>query len=216
MSYYGSWTLDDVLTFTAQTHTPATGADVDDDDFPTYDVYEDETGTAILSGTMAKLDDAGTLGFYSEQITLSPGNDFELGKSYHIRVTATVGGVDGSEVHNFQMEAAVDAASISAPASSAADIADAVWDEDKADHVAAGSTGLELALMSTATTEPTGVPSATETPTEQLNRIHQALRNRLDTTSSKKTFYDDDDSALWEKDVTDNGTTYSESEGSAI
>jgi hypothetical protein len=214
---YGSHTIDDFLTFGARAHTPATSADVDADAVPTYDVYEDETGTPIVSAQdMAKLNDAGSLGLYSERIQLTVAIGYELGKMYHIDVHTVVGGVTSSELHVFQMEAHVDAASISAPQSSAADISDAVWDEAKGDHVAAGSTGLELALMSTATTEPTGVPSATETPTEQLNRIHQALRNRLDVTSTKKTFFDDADGALWEQDLTDNGTTYSQSEGNAV
>ena len=63
--------------------------------------------------------------------------------------------------------------------------------------------------------EPTGVPAATATIVAKLGRLHQALRNRIDITSSKKTFYDDADAALWEKDLSDNGTTYSESEGNA-
>jgi hypothetical protein len=72
-------------------------------------VYEDETGTAILTGSMAKLDDANTTGHYSEQITLSAANGFEKGKSYNIYVTAAVSSVTGATVRNFQIEAEVDA-----------------------------------------------------------------------------------------------------------
>ena len=64
--------------------------------------------------------------------------------------------------------------------------------------------------------EPTGVPAATATLAVKIGRIHQALRNRLDVTSTKKTLYDDANAALWEKDLSDDGTTYSESEGNAI
>lgn len=79
------------LTFTAQV-TDTSGAPSDAAALPTYSVYEDETGTAILTGTMAKLDDAGTTGFYSEQIGVTTANGFELWKTYIVRATATVGG----------------------------------------------------------------------------------------------------------------------------
>jgi len=107
--YLGSWKIDDTLTFTCNTHTPSTGAVTDADAVPTYRVYEDETGTPILTGSTAKLDDAGTTGYYSEQITLSAANGLEKGKTYTIRMSATVGGVTGTMSHAFQMEAEVDA-----------------------------------------------------------------------------------------------------------
>lgn len=69
--------------------------------------------------------------------------------------------------------------------------------------------------LSTAQTEPTGVPAANETPLEKLGFMFAALRNRVDVTGTKKTFYDDSNAALWEKDLTDDGATYSESEGNA-
>jgi hypothetical protein len=64
-------------------------------------VYEDETGTAILTGTMAKLDDANTIGFYSEELTISSGNGFEAGRSYTIYISATVGSVTGTTERHF-------------------------------------------------------------------------------------------------------------------
>lgn len=63
--------------------------------------------------------------------------------------------------------------------------------------------------------EPTGVPAATVTAASKLGRLYQALRNKMTVTSSKKIFMDDAEAALWEKDLTDNGTTYTESEGNA-
>ena len=92
----GSWIIDDVVVFSVSTHTPSTGAVTDADSVPSYRVYEDETGTAILTGSMAKLDDANTTGFYSEQITLSAANGFEKGKSYNILITAAVGAITGA------------------------------------------------------------------------------------------------------------------------
>lgn len=104
--YLGTWEIDDLLTFTVTTHTFATGALTDADGNPAYRVYEDETGTAILTGTMAKLDDTNTTGHYSEQITLSAANGFEVGKSYSIYITAAVSSVTGGVVRSFQVEAA--------------------------------------------------------------------------------------------------------------
>ena len=109
MSYLGSWKIDDNLTFPANTHLASTGAATDADAVPAYRVYEDETGTAILTGNMAKLDDANTTGFYSEQIALSAANGFEKGKAYSIYISAAVSSVTGSMNHTFQMEAEVDA-----------------------------------------------------------------------------------------------------------
>lgn len=104
--HLGRWEIDDLLTFTVETHNPSTGAETDADSVPTYRVYEDETGTAIQTGSMALLDDSNTTGFYSEQITLSAANGYEEGKSYRIRISATVGGVTGSTERTFQVEAA--------------------------------------------------------------------------------------------------------------
>lgn len=104
--HLGTWEVDDLLTFPANTHTAATGAATDADSVPSYRVYEDETGTAILTGSMAKLDDANTTGFYSEQLTLSAANGFEVGKCYTIYVSATVASVVGTMSHTFKVEAA--------------------------------------------------------------------------------------------------------------
>ncbi len=109
MSYYGSWKINDVLTFTVNTHSPTSGAATDADAVPTYRVYEDETATPILTGSMALIDSANTVGFYSEQISLTAANGFEKGKSYNIYITAAVGGTSGTISHDFQMEAEVDA-----------------------------------------------------------------------------------------------------------
>ncbi len=109
MSYLGSWKIDDALTFYCNTHTASTGAETDGDAAPTYRIYENETATPILTGTMALLDGDNTVGFYSEQITLSAANGFEKGKCYCIRISATVATIAGAWVDTFQIEAEVDA-----------------------------------------------------------------------------------------------------------
>src|SRR3990167_9415635 len=109
MAYYGSWKIDDLLTFYANTTKFDTGVATDADAVATYRIYEDETATPILTGSMALLDSVNTAGFYSEQITLSAANGFEKGKSYAIYIAATVNSVAGASHHNFQIEAEVDA-----------------------------------------------------------------------------------------------------------
>ncbi len=179
-----------------------------------------------------------------------------------------------------------------APAVTAADIADAVWDEAQADHVAAGSFGItasEIAsilvdtattlqgeldaiqaavitnaagadiaadiiamkaetalivadsgelqtdwanggrldllidaikaatdLLSAAQSEPTGVPAANETPLVKVAYLFMALRNKMTVTGSKKTFYGDDGVAEFEQDLTDDGTTFTQTEINSI
>jgi len=99
----GKWEIDDLLTFPANTHAANTGAATDADSLPTYRVYEDETTTPILTGTMALLDSGNTVGFYSEQITLSAANGFEIDKSYTVYISAIVGEIVGTQSHSFQM-----------------------------------------------------------------------------------------------------------------
>lgn len=113
MSYLGSWKIDDLLTFPANTQVFNTGVATDADSVPTYRIYEDETTTPIVTGSMALLDSSNTAGFYSEQVTLSAANGFEKGKSYTIYIAATVSSVAGAMNHTFQIEAEVDANTVS-------------------------------------------------------------------------------------------------------
>lgn len=137
MSFLGTWEIDDLLTFPAITHRFDTGALTDADSVPAYRVYEDETGTAILTGSMAKLDDAGTTGFYSEQLTLSAANGFEVGKSYSIYITAAVNSVTGGSHHTFKVELA--------PATAAAlTIIDGIVDDILVDTAEIGTAGAGL------------------------------------------------------------------------
>jgi phenylacetate-coenzyme A ligase PaaK-like adenylate-forming protein len=93
--------IGDNLVFSVTTHA-ATGELTDADSVPAYRVYEDETATPILTGSMAKLDDANTLGFYTESIACTAGNGFENGKTYTIYITAAVGGTTGGKSYGFK------------------------------------------------------------------------------------------------------------------
>jgi len=111
-SYLGSWKIDDYLTFSCNTHDPDTGVATDAASAPTYRIYEDETASAILTGSTAKLDDGNTTGFYTEQIQLTAANGLEKGKSYTIYIAATVDTDTGTMSHNFQIEAGVDSPTV--------------------------------------------------------------------------------------------------------
>lgn len=120
----GSYDIDDALTFSCNTHRVDTGAATDADSAPSYRVYEDETSTPILTGTMALLDGSNTAGFYSEQITLSAANGFERGKCYSVYISATVNSVTGTTSRQFQVGAKVDVRAIGGDAQSATDLKD--------------------------------------------------------------------------------------------
>ena len=78
-----------------------TGSPVDADALPTFAIYEDGTNTAILSGNYAKLDDAGTTGFYQIEIACSTANGFERFKTYHVKSTAIVSGTTVATTDSF-------------------------------------------------------------------------------------------------------------------
>lgn len=63
--------------------------------------------------------------------------------------------------------------------------------------------------------EPTGVPAATATLVTKIGYLFMALRNQVTVTATKKQFFDDGGTAEWEKDLSDDGTTYTETEANA-
>jgi len=144
MAYLGSFKIDDYLTFPANTHDPDTGVATDADAVPAYRIYEDETGTPIVTGDMAKLDDANTTGFYTERLQLTAASGFEKGKCYTIYIQATVDSDVGTMSHTFQIEAEVDANVVSDKTGyGLADdaITASKFDESTAFPLAAGDTG---------------------------------------------------------------------------
>lgn len=71
------------------------------------------------------------------------------------------------------------------------------------------------ALATDTYAEPTGTPSTTATIAAKLGLIQMALVNGLDITASKKQFKDAAGNVEWEKDLSDDGSTYTESAGNA-
>lgn len=65
--------------------------------------------------------------------------------------------------------------------------------------------------------EASGVPAASTTLFGMVARLYGALRNSVTVNSStgKKQYFNDAGAAQWEKDFTDDGTTYNETKGNA-
>ena len=93
--------LSQSLVFSVCTHDPDDGVLTDADSAPIYRVYEGETPTPILTGTMTKLDDANTTGFYTELIACTTANGFEVNKSYSVYIEATVDSDTGGISYSF-------------------------------------------------------------------------------------------------------------------
>lgn len=66
--------------------------------------------------------------------------------------------------------------------------------------------------LNVAHAEPTGAPAANETPLDKLAYMFAALRNEIQVTSTVKTFTDDAGAELYTKGLSDDGTTYIETE----
>jgi len=94
--------IGDDLVFSITTHDPDTGILTDADSAPIYRLYENEVATPILTGTMAKLDDANTTGFYAELVACTTANGFENGKTYSVYIEATVDAATGGISYAFK------------------------------------------------------------------------------------------------------------------
>lgn len=71
-------------------------------------------------------------------------------------------------------------------------------------------------LNTDAHSEPTGVPAANGSLGTKIGYLFMALRNKKTVTSTKLTIFDDAGNAEFEKDLSDDGTTYQETESNAI
>ena len=90
------------LVFSICCHDADTSIRADADSPPEYRVYADETSSPIAVGTMGKLDDANTVGFYAETLACTSDNGFEIGKTYTIHIAATVDGNTGAASYAFR------------------------------------------------------------------------------------------------------------------
>ena len=91
--------LNENLTFTVQA-ADNTGAPATPTGNVNYAVYEDSTTAEILTSTMTKDFDAKT-GFCLATIACTTANGFERHKTYTIRITAVIGGINVAKTYNF-------------------------------------------------------------------------------------------------------------------
>ncbi len=89
--------LDEQVHFDAITSDPETGGATDADSAPTFDVFEEDSDTAILDDQVMTKRTSLT-GNYRGVFTASTANGFELGKWYSIIASGTVSGVTGKAV----------------------------------------------------------------------------------------------------------------------
>lgn len=87
--------LGQTITIDFVTHG-TTGAITDADSTPTSEVFEETTDVAILTPTCTKR--TSKTGNYRLQVACTIANGFELGKSYSVVASATVGGIAGKAV----------------------------------------------------------------------------------------------------------------------
>lgn len=63
--------------------------------------------------------------------------------------------------------------------------------------------------------ETSGVPAGTATLVSKISRLYDALIDKLTTTASKKQFFNNAGVVQWEKDLSDDSVTYTETTGNA-
>jgi len=100
MSWMIEININDFFVIATTVHDPDTGGEIDADSAPTYDIYENVTDAAVASGTLDKLDDAGTLGVYAKRVQALIAT-YTVGNVYTVIVGATVGGIPGNRVFSF-------------------------------------------------------------------------------------------------------------------
>lgn len=61
--------------------------------------------------------------------------------------------------------------------------------------------------------DPSGAPASTDTILKKIERLHQALTNKVTVSATAITFHTSADVALWAKALSDDGTTYTEAKG---
>lgn len=201
-------TIGDNLTFSITTHDPDTGVVTDAGSAPSYRVYEDETPTAILTGSLAKLDDANTTGFYTETIACTAANGFESGKTYTVYIEATVDSDKGAICYGFKAQAGWALASL--------------WTEARAGALTDWINGQRLdlildailAMLDDARAEPgQGAPAVNPDAMTKLDYLYKAWRNKATQTASAYSLYADDGTTVDQAaTISDDATTATKGE----
>lgn len=112
--YFGSWKIDDYVPISVTTHRFSTGAAYAPTVL-TYSIYEDANGVGLdenVDMVVASPFDS-VVGFYLARRQLTVAAGFEKGKNYIVLIKATVDSVAAVTTHTFQIEAEVDADTVS-------------------------------------------------------------------------------------------------------
>lgn len=201
---------------------------------PAIEVYEDGGTTQITAGTTLTEDFDTVTGLHNIAIVATGANGYEAGKYYSVVIAGTTPTADsvsilGRVVARFRIVAAENVAGVptvdidyvggtdeATELADEAGIADAVWDEARSGHTTAGTFGeYVLTVLDVAHAEPTGAPAANATLANKIGYLYATMRNKVTVTATEKTYFDDAGAELWDKELTDDGTTYTETEGAA-
>lgn len=115
MSYLGSWKTGSTIWLPlCNTHNANTGMaqNADSTGTPAYRVYYNNSTNVITSGSGSIFDSTSSTGFYMFSLDLN-SSVYTKGGCYTVYAEAIIGGVKGTLSHSFQLEAEVDANSVS-------------------------------------------------------------------------------------------------------
>ncbi len=215
--------IDDILTDTAQIGTA--GAGLSNINLPnqTMDI------TGALSGSVGSVTGAvgSVAGNVDGNVTGSVGSNLELGPA-EVNTQADLALTDihldhlmAADAADIPVDGSVIAQIVSATEdwstfASADDSLQAVGDKVTTVDTVVDAIKTETDKLDSAHAEPTGVPAANETPLDKIATLFMMARNKVTVTTSKKTYFGDDDAAEFEKDLSDDATTYTETETNAI
>lgn len=225
----------DTYYFHFNTVAPSTGAPVTIGGTPAIEVYEDGSDTQITAGTTLDADTDSVTGLHEVAIDTSNAA-YEAGKWYTAVVAGTTPTADsvsilGRSVAHFRIVAAENVAGVpvvdieyvggadeATELATDASVATAVETEinDRLPNATA-TTNINTAFADTLA-EVSGVPSATDPLWEKVGFLFQALTAGYENTSSnggEKRYKNAAGTTQWEKDLTNDGTTYAESAAGA-
>lgn len=165
------------------TFRPSTGAAFTLGGTPALSVYKDNSTTQSTAGVTLTADFDSVTGLNHFAIDTSADGTFYSANS-NFDIVVTTGTVDSVSVVGTVV---------------------ASFSLDKA-------VSIVPALSVTSQGEPAGPMPASATLVNKIGAIYMALRNRVDVNATQKIFYTDGGSVHSTKTLSDNGTTYSESE----
>ena len=208
-------TLEDTIYPKFTTRAFATGIPTTLAGTPVVSAYENDSATQITAGVTLSVDHDSVTGLNMVTVAATAANGFENGKEYALVITTgTVGGVSvvGEVIEQFTIGSAAAAVDLANGTDGLGALATLITTVD----TVVDAIQTETDKIDAAHAEPTGVPAANETPLDKLAYLFMMARNQVTVTATKKTYFDDGGTAEFEKDLSDDATTYTETEANAI